>query len=121
MLLDITEALEVLLYLGLLVRAALLELLQLAGLGILQAFPAGAADPQDEVLEYAHRADDGAVDAAEDEGEQQDTRDHGEIEGQGRGEELEFGHPSPPVLADAQQQQGDPHEEDGCQGNADFS
>ena len=118
---NVVEALKILLHFRLFRGSALLELLEFAGLGILQPLPAGAAEPDDHVLEDAHRADDGTIDAAEEEAGQQDDRDYDQVQGQGRRQELEFGHPAPPVVADAHEEQGDPHEEDRCQGDAEFS
>ena len=119
-LLDVGEAFEMVLDLG--QRAACrLDALHAARLGILLPFSEGAADPDDDVLEYAHRADDRAVDASEEEIGQQDDGDHDEIQGQAGRQELEFRHPAPPAVADAQEEQRDSDQEQGRQGDAEFT
>ena len=101
--------------------AALLETLQAMDVDVIYQLVKHTAQPDDDVLEDTHRADHRAVDAPEEQTGQQDDGDHDEIQRQRRRQELEFGHPSPPVVADAHEQQRNPHQEQGRQGNAEFS
>lgn len=96
-----------------------------------------AAEPDYYVLEYPERAYYGAVDAAEDKREEDYPADYREVEEGGAAdgahlggveradeslggrEELELGHPSPPVGPNAEKQQCDAEEEDACEDYSD--
>ena len=65
------------------------------------------ADPDDQVLIHAQRADYRTVYAAEEQGEKRDASDHDEVSGKAGRQELEFCHPSPPVRTYSHKQQGD--------------
>ena len=54
-------------------------------------------EPGEDVLEDAHGADDGTIEAADEEGHQQDGHDHYHVECQHGREELHLGHPAQPV------------------------
>ena len=83
-------------------------------------FPEGAAYPKDEVLVHAERADDGAVGASADKGQQHQRDYYCDVEGEAGGKELEFCHPAPPLLSDTDEEQGDTDEEYGRKRDSGF-
>ena len=87
-------------------------------------FPlAAAAQVRYDILPDAQGADDGAVHAAEQEGQQEQAHDDGQVQGQDGREELDLGHPAQPNMQGAgniQQQQRDADKKQGRQGDSDF-
>ena len=75
------------------------------------------------VLEHAQGADDGAIDAAEHERQEDQSDDDGDVESQDGGEELHFGHPAQPSMQrsrEIQEDQRNAEPEDNRQCDADF-
>ena len=82
-----------------------------------------AAQPGNDVLVDAHRADDRAVDTAENEGEEDQQYDNADIDGEYGRQELELGHPAEPLRqfpGDPQEEEGNGDEENGCQDDTGF-
>ena len=86
-----------------------------------QAFSDETAQPDYHVLEYAHRAYHGTVQPAENQRQDQDAEHHGQIEGEEGWQQLETGHPAPPLAADADKQQDDSDKKHQCQDYSDFA
>ena len=91
-----------------------------AGKALHLELPERTADPQYEVLIHAERTDDGTIGPAADERQQHERHDDRHIEGEAGRQELQLGHPAPPLLPDADQQQCNTDEEDGCERDSDF-
>ena len=99
-----------------------------ADVQVVQQAASFAAYPDDDVLVDAHGADHRAVDASEDEGEQQYAGDDEDVEEgcasddpEHRGQELQLGHPSEPVLSDSEEKERDTDEENGRERDSDFA
>ena len=85
---------------------------------------APAADPGDDVLEDAQRADDGAVDPAEKKGQDDQADDDGQVQGQHGRQQLDLGHPAEPCVQRAreiEEQQRYQNEENSCDGYSDLT
>ena len=75
------------------------------------------------VLEHAQRADDGAVDPSEDQGQEDEADDDGDVEGHHGRQELDLRHPSQPSVQrsrEVEEQQRDAQPEDNGQRDAYF-
>ena len=75
------------------------------------------------VLKHAQRADDGAIDASENEGQQDKADDDGDIDGQHGRQELDLRHPTEPSMqrpGEVQEQQRDAQPKEDGQCHADF-
>ena len=75
------------------------------------------------VLEYAQRADDGAIDPSENEGQEDETDDDGHIQGHHGRQELDLRHPAQPSVQrsrEVEKQQRDAQPEDDGQRDAYF-
>ena len=75
------------------------------GVRLFGDFGVDLAKPDDYVLKYAQGADDCAVAASDKQGRGEHAGDYRDVEAHDRREELELGHPSPPVGADAGEEQ----------------
>ena len=72
------------------------------------------SQPDYKILKNSHRTDYRAVEAPQQDGDEGDSHDDGGIEGQTGGEELEFSHPAPPLLAYADEEQSQSYKEQRC-------
>lgn len=86
-----------------------------------RGFPDGPPEGDDRVLEHAHRAYRGAVDAPEKQRENDQGGYHPEVQGEAGGEKLQFRGPAPPLCADADKQQGCRKQEEAAGQYSDFS
>ena len=91
-----------------------------AGKALHLELPERAADPQHQVLIHTERTDDGTIDPAADERQQHERHDDRHIKGEAGRQELQLGHPAPPLLSDAHEQQSDADKEDGCERDSGF-
>ena len=93
------------------------------GLAVLVLAFAGDVQVRHSVLEHAKRADDGAIDPSEDQGQEDEADDDGHIEGHHGGQELDLRHPAEPSVkrsGEVQEQQRDAQPEDDGQRDAYF-
>ena len=81
-------------------------------------------EPGNDVLEDAQRADDGTIDASQQQGENHQCQYHSHVERQHGREELNFGHPAEPCVQrprEVKEQQGDQRKKYDGQGQSDFT
>jgi hypothetical protein len=85
-----------------------------------EKFARFAMNPDNQVLEHAHRTDYRAIDATQKQGEQDYTYNNCKVKGKQGRQKLEFCHPAPAVVPYAQKQQGYPYQEQRRQNNSTF-
>ena len=98
-----------------------------AGGGVAEAVAMPApppGEPRDEVLHDAERTDHRAVDAPEEQRQEEESGNHTDVQGQHGGQELNLRHPAEPRMdrpREVEKQQRDRNEEEDSQGDPDFS
>ena len=93
------------------------------GLAVLVLALARHVEVRHAILEHAQRADDGAVDPSEDQGQEDEADDDGDVEGHHGRQELDLRHPAQPSVqrsGEVQEQQRDAQPEDDGQRDAYF-
>ena len=85
---------------------------------------ATSAEPGDDVLEHAERADYGAVHPAEQQGQDDQEEDHADVQRQHGRQQLDLGHPAEPEMnrsRKVEEKQGNQDKKQPCQDDSDFS